>query len=162
VIDLAPGGVGEHYFGYMRDGGPNRLESAGKKGIPQIISTCSVNHMTPSRSKYKKEFHSRRKYDLDKFRTWLRLNPTELKEVAGEFARKLNQSAAPVILMVPLQGWSSVDAKGNPTYDPEEDRVFVDTLRDLLDSRIEIIEVDANMEDAVFSERVTAYALEMF
>ncbi|RLC06393.1 MAG: UPF0261 family protein [Deltaproteobacteria bacterium] len=162
VIDLAPGGVGEHYFGYMRDGGPNRLESAGKKGIPQIISTCSVNHMTPSRSKYKKEFHDRRKYDLDKFRTWLRLNPSELKDVANEFARKLNDSKAPVKVMVPMQGWSSVDAEGNPTYDPEEDRVFIDTLRSKLDSRIEIIEVDANMEDTVFSQQVTEAALELF
>ena len=30
VIDLAPGGVGEHLFGFMRDAGPNRLETAGK------------------------------------------------------------------------------------------------------------------------------------
>lgn len=162
VIDLAPGGVGEHYFGYMRDGGPNRLESAGKKGIPQIISTCSVNHMTPSRSKYKKEFHERRKYDLDKFRTWLRLSPSELKDVANEFARKLNESKAPVKVMVPMKGWSSVDAKGNPTYDPKEDRVFVETLKSKLDSRIEIIEVDANMEDAAFSQQITQSALELF
>jgi len=162
VIDLAPGGVGEHYFGYMRDGGPNRMESAGKKGIPQIISTCSVNHMTPSRSKYKKEFHDRRRYDLDKFRTWLRLSPEELKEVAGEFARKLNGAKAPVKLMIPLKGWSSVDCLGNPTYDPEEDRIFVDALRNSLDSQIEIIEVDANMEDPIFSQRVTQIALELF
>ena len=162
VIDLAPGGVGEHFFGYMRDGGPNRLESAGQKGIPQIISTCSVNHMTPSRSKYKKEFHERRKYDLDKFRTWLRLDPFELKQVAQEFARKLNGAKAPVKLMIPLKGWSSVDAEGNPTYDPAEDRIFVDTLREILDPKIEIIEVDANMEDPIFSERVTQAALEIF
>jgi len=161
-IDLAPGGEGEQYFGYMRDGGPNRLESAGKKGIPQIISTCSVNHMTPSRSKYKKEFHERRKYDLDKFRTWLRLSPSELKDVASEFARKLNESKSPVKVMVPMQGWSSVDAKGNATYDPEEDRVFIDTLRSKLDSRIEIIEIDANMEDLAFSQQVTKVALELF
>ncbi|MHC4457798.1 MAG: Tm-1-like ATP-binding domain-containing protein [Planctomycetota bacterium] len=44
VIDLAPGGVGEHLFGFMRDAGPNRLETAGMAGIPQIISTCSVNN----------------------------------------------------------------------------------------------------------------------
>lgn len=162
VIDLAPGGVGEHYFGYMRDGGPNRLESAGKKGIPQIISTCSVNHMTPSRSKYKKEFYDRPKYDLDKFRTWIRLDPSELKEVAVEFARKLNGSKAPVKLMIPQQGWSSVDVKGSPTFNPEEDRIFVETLRGLLDPGIEIIEVDANMEDAVFSQRVIQAALELF
>jgi uncharacterized protein (UPF0261 family) len=162
VIDLAPGGVGEHYFGYMRDGGPNRLESAGKKGIPQIISTCSVNHMTPSRSKYKKEFYDRPKYDLDKFRTWIRLNPSELKQVAAEFARKLNGSKAPVKLMIPQQGWSSVDARGNPTFNSEEDGIFVETLRGLLDPGIEIIEVDANMEDAVFSQRVIQAALELF
>lgn len=162
VIDLAPGGVGEHYFGYMRDGGPNRLESAGKRGIPQIISTCSVNHMTPSRSKYKKEFHERRKYDLDKFRTWLRLSPEELKQVAKEFARKLNHSQTSAKIIVPLQGWSSVDCKGNPTYDPEEDKIFVQTLRDELDSKVEIIEIDANMEDQVFSSEVTKLALKLF
>ncbi len=162
VIDLAPGGVGEHYFGYMRDGGPNRLESAGKKGIPQIISTCSVNHMTPSRSKYKKEFHDRPKYDLDKFRTWLRLNPSELKEVACEFVRKLNGTKAPVKLIIPMQGWSSVDAKGSPTFNPEEDRIFVETLRAKLDPIIEIIEINANMEDAAFSRQVIKSALELF
>jgi len=162
VIDLAPGGVGEHYFGYMRDGGPNRLESAGKRGIPQIISTCSVNHMTPSRSKYKKEFYERRKYDLDKFRTWLRLSTDELQLVAKEFARKLNSAQASVKVMVPLQGWSSVDCKGNPTYDPKEDQVFVEILRNELDPRVEITEIDANMEDQVFSREIIKSALELF
>lgn len=162
VIDLAPGGVGEHLFGYMRDGGPDRLESAGKKGIPQIVSTCSVNHMTPSRSKYKKEFYERRKYDLDKFRTWIRLSTDELEQVAHEFARKLNDSKAPVKVMVPMQGWSSVDCMGNPTYDPKEDLVFIETLRSKLNPDIEIIQVDANMEDAKFSEIVTQAALEIF
>ena len=162
VIDLAPGGVGEHYFGYMRDGGPERLESAGKRGIPQIISTCSVNHMTPSRSKYKKEFYDRPKYDLDKFRTWIRLNISELKEVANEFARKLNGSKGPVKLIIPTKGWSSVDCPGNPTYAPEEDLIFIETLRDKLDSNVKIIEVDANMEDPAFSKQVIQSALELF
>jgi len=162
VIDLAPGGVGEHYFGYMRDGGPNRLESAGQRGIPQIISTCSVNHMTPSRSKYKKEFYERRKYDLDKFRTWLRLSPDELELVAKEFAKKLNSSKAAVKVLIPQQGWSSVDCNGNPTYDPKEDQVFVQALRDRLDQKVEIIEVDANMEDEIFSREVIKSALELF
>jgi uncharacterized protein (UPF0261 family) len=118
--------------------------------------------MTPSRSKYKKEFYERRKYDLDKYRTWIRLSPEELKLVASEFARKLNGAKAPVKIMVPLRGWSSVDAEGNPTYDPEEDRIFTDALKNLLDSHIEIVEVAANMEDPLFSEQVTRMALEIF
>ncbi len=162
VIDLAPGGVGEHLFGFMRDAGPNRLETAGMAGIPQIISTCSVNHMTPAKSKYKPNYHERRKYDLDKFRTWIRLSTDELKEVAGVFAEKLNKASGPVKVVIPANGWSSVDSPGNPTYDPEEDRVFVEALREKLNPEIQIVEIQANMEDEAFAKVVVASALEIF
>jgi uncharacterized protein (UPF0261 family) len=132
VIDLAPGGVGEHLFGFMRDAGPNRLESAGKIGIPQIISTCSV------------------------------VSPDELKQVANVFAEKLNRATAPVRVLVPLNGWSSVDAPGNPTHDPAEDQIFTDVLRTKLNQDIQIIEVDANMEDPKFAKAVVESALEIF
>ena len=162
VIDLAPGGVGEHHFGFMRDAGPHRLETAGKSGIPQIISTCSVNHMTPARSRYKAEFHERRKFDLDKLRTWIRLSPDELKEVAGIFAEKLNRSKGPVTVMVPLDGWSSADLPGNDTYDPAEDRLFIEVLREKLKPDVQILEVDANMEDPEFAKAVVENALKIF
>lgn len=161
VIDLAPGGVGEHLFGFMRDAGPSRMESAGKAGIPQIISTCSVNHMTPSKSKYKPEFHRRRKYDLDKYRSWLRLSIDELKQVADAFAEKLNRARGPVSVVIPQKGWSSVDAPGNPTFDPEEDVLFTRELRDKLKPEIRILEVDANMEQAEFAAAVIGIATEI-
>ena len=161
VVDLAPGGVGEHLFGFMRNAGPHRMESAGRLGIPQIISTCSVNHMTPSKSKYKPDYHQRPKYDLDKFRTWIRLSPHELEEVAGAFADKLNRARGPVAVVIPLNGWSSVDAPGNPTHDPEADRTFVRHLRETLNPLIRVVEVDANMEDPQFAEAVVASATEL-
>ena len=162
VIDLAPGGVGEHLFGFMRDAGPDRLETAGKSGLPQIISTGSVNHMTPSRSKYKPEYHERRKFDLDKLRTWIRLSPDELKKVAGVFADKLNQAKGPVTVMIPLNGWSAADLPGNDTHDPAEDRIFTEVLRKKIKPEIQIVEVDANMEDPEFAKAVVATALKMF
>ncbi len=162
IVDLAPGGVGEHLFGFMRDAGPHRMESAGKAGIPQIISTCSVNHMTPSKRKYKPDYQARRKYDLDKFRTWLRMSPEELREVAKVFAEKLNGSKGPVRIMIPIKGWSSVDAPGNATYDPGEDRIFIEELQKNIRSDIEIIEVDANMEDPEFASAVVKAALSVF
>ncbi|MEE4261665.1 MAG: Tm-1-like ATP-binding domain-containing protein [Desulfobacteraceae bacterium] len=162
VIDLAPGGVGEHHFGFMRDAGPHRLETAGKLGIPQIISTCSVNHMTPARSKYKPEYHERRKFDLDKLRTWIRLSPEELKEVAGIFAEKLNQSTGPVTVMIPLNGWSSADLPGNDSHDPAEDQLFTQVLQENLKPEIQIVEIDANMEDPEFATAVVENALKIF
>ena len=161
VIDLAPGGVGEHLYGYMRDAGPNRLEAAAKLGIPQIISTCGVNHITPSKSKYTAEHKSRRKYDLDKSRTWLRMSPNELKEVSEVFAEKLNKSSGPVKVVVPLKGWSSIDSPGRPTYDAEEDGIFINELRRRLKKEIEVIQVNANMEDPEFAKVVISAALDV-
>jgi uncharacterized protein (UPF0261 family) len=162
VIDLAPGAVGEHLFGFMRDAGPSRLESAGRVGIPQIISTCGVNHITPRKSAYTAKHATRRRHDIDRLRAWLRMSPRELKEVAGVFAEKLNLSRGPVKVVIPLRGWSSVDAPGNPTYDPEEDRIFSRTLRKDLRKDIEIEEVDANMEDPEFAEALIRVAFKMF
>ena len=162
VVDLAPGGVGEHLYRFMRDAGPNRLETAGRLGMPQVISMCGVNHITPSRSIAKAKHRKRRKYDLDAFRTWIRMTPKELREVSEIFADKLNSSAGSVKILVPLKGWSSVDSPESPTYDPEEDTLFVKELRGKLRKEIEIIEVDANMEDPEFSHAVVDAATHLF
>jgi uncharacterized protein (UPF0261 family) len=162
VVDLAPGGVGEHLFGFMRDAGPERMESAGRMGIPQIVSTCAVNFMTPSKSKYKPEYHQRRKYDLDKLRTWIRLSPDELRTVARAFAEKLNKSRGPVRVIIPQKGWSSADEPGNSTFDPVEDMVFVEELQGLLKPEIEVSLFAGNMEDPEFAGALARAAVELF
>lgn len=162
VIDLAPGGVGEHLYRFMRDAGPNRLETAGRLGMPQVISLCGANHITPSRSMMKPKHRKRRKYDLDAFRTWIRMTPKELREVSSIFAGKLNRSAGAIKILVPLKGWSSVDSPGTTTYDPEEDMIFVKEIRGKLKKEIEIIEVDANMEDPEFALAVVDSATHLF
>ena len=162
IIDLAPGAVIEHLIGGMRDAGPTRMEAAGKVGIPQIISTCGVNHITPPKSKYTDEHKSRRKYDLDKFRTWLRASPEELRMAARAFTEKLNKAKGPVTIIVPAKGWSSVDVPGSATHDPAEDHVFVEELQKSLNPQIIVLEADANMEDKVFADRVIELGLKMF
>jgi uncharacterized protein (UPF0261 family) len=74
----------------------------------------------------------------------------------------MNRARGPVTILIPSNGWSSVDAPGNPTYDPEEDRLFVNELRSRLDSRIELVEIDANMEDTAFAEAVYRVARGLF
>lgn len=154
VIDLAPGAVGEELLGGTRAAGPHRLEAAGKAGIPQIIAPCLVNLMTPPKSKYKSEYYSRKKYDLDAFRSYLRLSPEEFSMIAEVYARKLNQSRGPVKFIVPTRGWSGIDGEGTVLYDPQEDQIFVDELKKHLRSDIEIREVEANLEEVPFAEEI--------
>ncbi|MGA8833501.1 MAG: Tm-1-like ATP-binding domain-containing protein, partial [Desulfomonilaceae bacterium] len=70
VVELAPGGVGEEYLGAMRAAGPNRLTSAARIGIPQVIAPGGVNLTSPRKSHYKPEHHERRKFELDELRTF--------------------------------------------------------------------------------------------
>jgi uncharacterized protein (UPF0261 family) len=151
VVDLAPGGVGEQLLGGMRAAGPKRLEAAGNAGIPQVIAPSGVNFMSPSRKNYKPDYAQRRKYDLDKDRTWLRLSTDELKQVAEVMAGKLNQAQGPVILLIPTRGWSTADAPGSAAYDPEEDRVFTETLRQQCKPEITIQTVEAYLNDPDFA-----------
>ena len=162
VVDLAPGGVMDHLIGGTRNAGPHRLESAGQRGIPQVISTCGVNHITPRKTDYTEEHKRRRKYDLDRYRTWLRASPEELVRAAQVFAEKLNQAKGRVKVVIPLEGWSSVDRPGNETYDPQEDLIFVNELKSKLKPDIEVRTVAANMEDPSFSKAVLEACEEAF
>ncbi len=154
VIDLAPGAVGEELLGGTRAAGPNRLEAAGKAGIPQIIAPCLVNLMTPPKSKYKPDYYNRKRYELDSLRSFLRLSTDELIMVAEVFAGKLNQARGPVKIIIPNKGWSGIDKQGSVLYEPETDRIFIDELRKHLRSDIEIREVDANLEEPEFAIEV--------
>ena len=154
VIDLAPGGVGEEIFGGTRSAGKERLEAAGKMGIPQIIATCAVNLMSPPRSKYKPDYYERKKYDLDALRTFLRLNTEELKVVARAMAEKLNAARGPVKFLIPMKGWASFDIAGTAIFEPESDSIFTKVIKELAAEHVEVIEVDANIDEPEFGEAV--------
>ena len=121
-----------------------------------------MNHITPPKSKYTDDHKSRRKYDLDKFRTWLRASPEELRMAARAFIEKLNKAKGPVTIIIPKKGWSSVDVPGSVTHDPVEDHVFIEELQKGLKPQIEVLEADANMEDKAFADAVIKLGLKMF
>lgn len=163
VIDLAPGGVGEYILGGMRAAGPERLENAGKVGIPLLVTPSGVNVMSPNKRKYKPDYYERKKFDLDKHRTMLRVNAEEMKMVAEEFAKKLNKvvEKSKVTFLFPLKGWSSIDYEGSAIHEPETDKVFIETFKKLADKRIVIKEYNLHLEDKEFAEKIVEHFAEI-
>ncbi len=167
VIDLALMGVSDQLFEGNRPGGPHRLEMAGKRGIPLVMTPCGMNQTGcgPTRKNAAKYASRPRILKLDELRMGTRLNEEELLLTARTVAEKLNKSKGPVRFLIPLKGWSGFDPPGGVLYAPEEDMIFVNELRRLLtNDQVELIEIDANLEDTVFArallrefERVMAH-----
>ncbi|MFH1243255.1 MAG: Tm-1-like ATP-binding domain-containing protein [Pseudomonadota bacterium] len=153
VIDIVPAGVIEEIFEGHRASGTERLEAAGRRGIPQVIAPCSINitGCGPTRKHNEKYASRKRVLKIDELRFGTRFNTDELKIGAKVYAEKLNKAKGPVTILIPLKGWSSIDKEGSILYDPEEDRVFVEELRRYLRPEIGIEKVDCNLEDPEFA-----------
>ena len=152
VIDIVPAGVIEEIFEGNRAAGPDRLEAAGKRGIPQVIAPCSINltGCGPTR-KHRERYESRPSIKIDDLRAMTRFSTDELKIAAPVYAEKLNKARGPIKIIIPLRGWSSFDREGSVLYNPKEDMVFVKELKKQLRPDIEIVEIDCNLEDPQFA-----------
>lgn len=118
--------------------------------------------MSPRKSRYKPEYHERRKFDLDELRTFLRISDDEMEQVAEVFAEKLGRAAGKVIVMFPSKGWSAVDAPSSHMFDVEQDRIFLRVLKEKAGPHVEIREIDANLEDDSFAEAVARACFAVF
>lgn len=149
VVEIVPAGLIEAQSKGNRAADMTRLDAACERGIPQVWAPCCLNitGAGPTRVNREKYEATGRVFRMDAMRAMARFPKDELETCARLYAEKLNKAKGPVKLVVPLQGWSSIDKPGSVLYDPEEDRRFIDMLKAQLARPVEIEEVDANLED---------------
>jgi len=158
VIELATNEIGNELFGGVSTAGPKRLEAAGKKGVPQIITPGNIDFigfLGPAENvpaKYK----NRKLHSHSPKATAMRLNADEMKTVAEVISKKLNQASGTVKVLIPTRGFSAWDQKGRVFYDPYADKVFIDSLKSMLDPRITVKEIDAHINDIKFADEVVS------
>jgi uncharacterized protein (UPF0261 family) len=154
VIDIAPAGLIEEIFQGSRPAGMERLDAACEMGIPMVLAPCAINLTGCGITRKNREQYASRSriLKIDEIREMTRYNADELQYAAGFYREKINKAKGPVKFFVPLKGWSAIDREGSVLYDPDGDRVFIDTLRDGLNPGVEIVDVSCNLEDPEFGE----------
>jgi uncharacterized protein (UPF0261 family) len=109
-----------------------------------------------------KDIKNRKLFIPDAFRVQARTNAQELREIAREVARKLNRSKGPVVMLIPLKGWSSLDKEGMSLYDPEADKAFLDELKVHLNPNIPLIELDLHLNTREFAGEAVKQFIKLF
>lgn len=152
VLDITTTEWCDEVVGGVLSAGPHRLEAAGRKKIPQVVSVGALDMVNfgpwdtvPS------QFANRNLYKHNPTVTLMRTTAEELRQIGGRIAEKLNQAEGKTVLMLPLKGVSAIDVEGTPFYDPEADQVLFDTLRSEVDDSVEIIEMDNAVNDEAFA-----------
>jgi uncharacterized protein (UPF0261 family) len=84
----------------------------------------------------------------------IRANAEELQMLAETLAEKLNKGKGLAAVVIPTEGFSAYSQEGMFFHEPETDRAFAEALRETLDPRIQVIEVECNINDPPCAEAV--------
>ncbi len=134
----------------------SRLESAGRKGLPQRIVPGSLDMIVlrVAKDHLPAAYKNRKIYLHGPFITAVRTTAEDLNQVAEVIADKASRATGPLAVVFPLRGFSAIDKEGFAFYDPETNRSFLRALKGKLKKEVEIIEVDAHILDDDFVKEV--------
>lgn len=155
-IVLYPAGIITSLFG-VTDIRRTRLESAGEKGLPQIIAPGGLDmHIFPGKGAeaIPPGFRNRAWTLHGPNIALVRTSKVELVKVAKSIAERANRAKGPVAVIIPLRGFSEASKEGAPLYDPECDRAFIDALKENLSEKVRYVEVDCHINDDEFADKV--------
>jgi uncharacterized protein (UPF0261 family) len=152
VLDATTTELCDDLVGGVLSAGPDRLEAAGRAGIPQVVSLGALDMVNfGARDTVPPSFEERNLYVHNPSVTLMRTTPEECGELGRRIARKLSAATGPTALFIPLGGVSLIDAEGQPFFDPEADAALFAAVREGLDARVELVEMDCNVNDEAFA-----------
>ena len=162
VLDVTTTEWADELVGGVLSAGPSRLEAAARAGVPAIVTPACldmVNFWAPETVPEK--FKDRKFYPHNPNITLMRTTPEECRQLGRIIAEKLNQSTAPVSVLIPLRGLSMIDAEGEPFWWPEADRALAEALKENLRDDIPVIEMDCTVNDPEFARKCAETLLAM-
>ncbi|MDR2161957.1 MAG: Tm-1-like ATP-binding domain-containing protein [Desulfovibrio sp.] len=155
VLDMTLAEIGAHFVGGLHDAGPERMEAAIAAKIPQVIVPGAADTIVlPPMSDLPDKFRRRTLNFHNPTMTTMRTNVEECAAIGAFLVRKLRAAKAPVTLLLPLGGLSSIDRPGEIFYLPEANEALFATLRDGLNDvpLVRIVEDRRHLYDEGFGE----------
>ena len=160
VLDLTTTELADDLVGGVLSAGPHRLEMAGAKGLPQVVSLGALDMVNfGPMDTVPGQFAGRNLFVHNPTVTLMRTTPAEMAELGRRIAAKLAAATGPTEVFVPLKGVSAIDVDGGPFRDADADEALFAALRTgLTGSGVIVHEVDQAINDPGFG-RAMADAL---
>ena len=152
VLDVTSTELADELVGGVLSAGADRLEAAGRRGVPQVVSTGALDMVNfGARETVPARFADRTLHVHNAEVTLMRTTAGECAELGRRIARKLSAATGPTALFIPLRGVSQIDADGQPFHDPDADAALFGALRAGLAPTVEVHELDQHINEPQFA-----------
>ncbi|MDZ4392202.1 Tm-1-like ATP-binding domain-containing protein [Cypionkella sp.] len=157
VMDFAPQEVANHLFGSALSAGADRMTHAGRVGIPQMVSMGCYDLIDfVAWQPLPERFKDTPAHAHNRLLTSVVQTPDQRRELAREICGKLSGAAGPVVFFLPVRGGHEWDRPGAPLEDAAGLAAFCEEMRAVCPANVELVELDAHINDPAFSDAVLA------
>ena len=155
VLDLCMQEVGNETHGSIVTSGADRLEAAGRRGIPQIVAPGGLDMIDMQSWRPVPARYTERPYHAhNRLIASVLMNPEERRAAARAVTAKLAKASGPVAFVLPTRGIEAWDRPGEPLNDPAGLEAFCDEMRATMPDAVHLEELDAHINDAAFSDAI--------
>ena len=162
VLDYSTIEVSNEMFDALLAGGEDRLTTAGKLGLPQVLAPGAIEVLVFNEPEtVPPPFNTRTLIRHSPQITDVRLNGKEMARVGEEVARRLQHTTDEAVFIIPTAGYDSYAVAGEGFHNPAADQAFVDALKANLPANIKVIERDTHIDDPAFATEAAQLLIEL-
>jgi uncharacterized protein (UPF0261 family) len=155
VLDLSLQEVANELTGSVVNSGADRLENAGRAGIPQIVAPGAIDMIDfPAWLPVPDNLTDRPFHAHNRLLASATSRAADRRRIARAIAGKLSQARAPVAFVLPTGGIQQWDRAGEALHDPEALSAFVDAMRSAIAPPVELHEIADHINSTLFNETV--------
>jgi uncharacterized protein (UPF0261 family) len=164
VLDITTTELADELVGGVLSAGPHRLEAAGRRGVPQVVSVGALDMVNfGPRETVPERFAGRRFHIHNPTVTLMRTTPEENAELGRRMAAILARATGPTVVVIPRGGVSAIDVPGQPFHDPVADAALFEALQQGLSGHpnVGIVVRDEPINDPAFAEAAAGELLKV-
>lgn len=152
VLDITTSEVTDELCGGIY-GVKNRMCAAVEHGIPYVVVPGALEMINLSTFDTLKPWQKERVlYVHSPSSVKMRAEASDMELIADTFVERLRTTGGNVSVLIPLQGFSSVNKRGEIFYNPEADNVFIKRLQDKMPGNVPVVCMDMHVNDRDFAE----------
>ncbi len=151
VFDMALSEVANYLHGSVVNSGAERLEAAGRCGVPQIVSPGASDMIDVQTWATLPAAYAGRPYHAhNRLIASVTSTREERVELGRHIAGKLNRATGPTALLLTRRGIHAWDLPGQPLHDPDNHAAYCEALRHSIRPPVELHDLDVHINDAAF------------